>query len=150
MDYFAHLATSTGVTKHMWQEPKHNTVNYNLYRKRPECKTVMELTWSEAQKPLVINSIANHRNNAHIHRDRSNHSIYEPYNFDTLPASVKPGEIQDAFTTLCSESGKCRSCSRGSDGVNVDLERIQRLLIQAVEDRRKCILAHPFYNPSRH
>ena len=43
----------------------------------------------------------------------------------------------------------CRSCAQNVDGIFVDIDYLQELLILATRERRSCIKNHPFLNTEK-
>jgi hypothetical protein len=71
--------------------------------------------------------------------------------FDTLEKKVldqnrdrNTTTVRIRYSDLCFEDDLCRSCSRGAEGVTVDIPYLQNILPHLLEKRIKCISEHDF------
>jgi hypothetical protein len=51
----------------------------------------------------------------------------------------------ESLTSRCMRDSACHDCMKKIQGLDVDLPKLQKVLSIALEDRRKCISEHPFY-----
>jgi hypothetical protein len=67
-----------------------------------------------------------------------NNNIFEPFLLETMDTND--------LLKKCFFNGVCRSCARGADGVEINIEKLKIILEQSLIDRRQCILDNPLYN----
>jgi hypothetical protein len=142
-----------------WQEDYAHTVYKNAFESRSYCKDVVKEMLMTGNKdannghrglssPAEEGWILQGRQNRRLTgKDGKKHSKFLPpgETTNTRPDRLFP-EFNAVYSDRCYEDGVCRSCTREVDGVKVTVEKLLRVLEVSIEDRKQCIMRHPFYN----
>lgn len=120
--YFQGLAKSAGLLHYYWLESYQHTIQIEHYKLKPNCKTMIQ------------------------HLIHGKYSIIMKQNY-SMNINHDDAIYADEITIKhCVENGECRSCTRDVDAVLIDTFKLNKILKQAIEDRRHCILTNPYYN----
>ena len=117
--YFGPLASKIGLIHYTLESTLYDTIITNLLLERPHCHKRMS---------RLQNTVKNQIKEIDKEAGVENISIISPL----------------SYSNLCFEDDLCRSCSRGADGVRVNISLLDKLLSKLLIDRAECILNHDF------
>jgi YHS domain-containing protein len=120
--YYGNLAIASGLIRYDWQEYFNNTIFNDHFTQdsAPNCMEILGTVIFKAMKQYGDN-------------------INDP-------------SVMKGISLMCYFARGCHSCFRSSDsyalGVTITIKTLIKHLEIALNERKKCIAANPFYNPS--